>query len=74
MKAKELHEIMAWLEGAKAGADPRSAVKKLMAESGELMSLAAKASLWRHHEDCNPLSEQGCRCGLWKIQEFVSAR
>ena len=27
--------------------------------------LKEQARLWRHHEDCEPLSQEGCVCGLW---------
>ena len=27
--------------------------------------LKDQSRLWRHHEDCEPLSQEGCICGLW---------
>lgn len=29
------------------------------------------AQMVRHHRDCEPLSRDGCRCGLWELQNAV---
>ena len=33
----------------------------------------AGRQLWRHHEDCKPISREGCICGLWEIVRLAEA-